>query len=383
MKILSVPVRYAFTLLELMIAISMGMLLVYAAMAGFRITSQTVTSANRLALENSLLRAGFSEALHELDFWTAYDNPQSKDSTDQALRNPNLPFSQLPTASNRTTMAIQGAYVYSERENDKNWDATYPWPVSSSRTWWRANTAEFDQSIGRFGDYSIFASTSQSGFTANHTWLFDQMKMLHENLGYYAFCDYLPPSMLYTYIGKVGTKFDLIPEFTKNSSSTGPNNFRSSDGGSSFAQGRYRCTKNTTFFLVPLKPLGGAGKINKDNFRLRIVTGIGSHTGTVDEFMNTSLSSKPQLEAKPNHWPNVELQVTRFFNHNRFVCLNKIQLVNNVTGQLTELSFSALGTTMRGARQQRKPGNAGSGAGWAAWHGPNDTNNDKHLDFKP
>ena len=64
-------------------------------------------------------------------------------------------------------------------------------------------------------------------------------------------------------------------------------------------------------------------------------------------------------------------------------CLNKIQLVNSLTGQLTELSFSALGTTLRGARQQRKPGNAGSGAGWAEWYGINDTKNDKNLDFKP
>ena len=94
MKIVPIKIRDAFTLIELMIAISMGMLLVYAALAGFRVTSQTVTSANRLALENSLLRAGFSEALHELDFWTAYDNPQSTDSTEQALRNPSLPFSQ-------------------------------------------------------------------------------------------------------------------------------------------------------------------------------------------------------------------------------------------------------------------------------------------------
>ena len=52
-----------FTLIELMIAISLGMLLVYTATAGFRSASQSVTLSNRLALENSLLRAGYFAAV--------------------------------------------------------------------------------------------------------------------------------------------------------------------------------------------------------------------------------------------------------------------------------------------------------------------------------
>jgi prepilin-type N-terminal cleavage/methylation domain-containing protein len=65
--------RRGFTLIELMIAITLGMLLVYTAIAGFRVASQCATISNRLSLENSLIRAGITEAHQQLDFWTNLD----------------------------------------------------------------------------------------------------------------------------------------------------------------------------------------------------------------------------------------------------------------------------------------------------------------------
>ena len=48
--------RHAFTLIEMMIAVALGSLVVYIATAGIRTAAQSVASANRLALENSILR---------------------------------------------------------------------------------------------------------------------------------------------------------------------------------------------------------------------------------------------------------------------------------------------------------------------------------------
>lgn len=367
-----------FTLLEMMIAISLGMLLVYTAMAGFRVASQSITTANRLALENSLLRAGFSEALHEVDFWTSYDDPQSTVPADQALRKSQMPFSPLPTtAPIQTSTPAQGVYLYSENETDTGWDAGYPWPANSPRTWWRANAAEWHDSIGRSGNYSLFAAIGGN----THPWLFNQMDMLHSRLGYYAFCDYLPPSMLYSYIApdpQQNGKIDLVMNFTKAGTQ-----FRNGDGGTNFPQGRYRCTKDTSYLLVPLKPLGGTAQISAGNFRSIVATGVGANVSSVSTLNQRSLSSRPQLDAKPTYWPEVKLQVARYLCYNRFVCLNKIGFVNTLTGEPIELSFTAIGTTLRGARQQRKPGAPGSGAGWAAWYGPREIDNDRHLDYDP
>lgn len=374
------PIRMsAFSLIEMMIAISLGMLLVYAAMAGFRVASQSITSANRLAMENSLLRAGFHEALNEVDLWTAYDDPQSTVAADQALRRAQMPFSPLPTTPRimASTPSETEGYVFSESENDIGWDHLYPWPASSSRTWWRANAAEWHDSLGRSGNYTLFSGIGGSP----HPWLANQMHMLHTNLGYYGLCDYLPPSMLYAYIGpdpSQGGAVDMVRDFVRASTS-----FRNGDGGTNFAQGRYRCTKDTSFLLVPLKPLGGTAHVTVGNIRRNYSTGVGTSVGALTDFMNRGLSSRDQLEQRPSHWPEIKVQVARFLSHNRFVTLSKIGFTNKLTGQPLEISFTAIGTTLRGARQQRKPGAPGSGAGWAKWWGPNETDNDRHLDYDP
>lgn len=361
----------AFSLIEVMIAITLGMLLVYAAMAGFRVASQTITSANRLATENSLLRAGFHEALNEIDLWTAYDDPESTVAGDQALRRPQMPFQQMPTTPLLIPATALNGWTYSEAETDLGWNHQYPWPASSPRTWWRANGGEWHNSNKRHGKYNLFAAIGSSP----HPWLFTQMEMLHTNLGYYAFCDYLPASMPYTYIDSTG---DMSPMFTNAGTA-----FRNGDGGASFAQGRYRCTKDTSYPIVPLEPLGGTGMITTSNVRTKFNTGVGANVNSVRDLMNRSLSTRKQLDQKPPHWPEVKVEVARFICHNRFVSLSKIGFTNTLTGQQIELSFNAIGTTLRGARQMRKPGAPGSGAGWARWWGPNETDNDRHLDYNP
>src|SRR6187551_3018871 len=69
--------RRAFTLLELMISVSLGMLIVYVAVAGFRTASRAITTTNQLATENAILRAACLEANERLDFWTDFDDPDS------------------------------------------------------------------------------------------------------------------------------------------------------------------------------------------------------------------------------------------------------------------------------------------------------------------
>ena len=78
--------RRGFTLIELMLAMALGMVIVFTAFAGIRVAGQCYTISTRLSLENSMLRVGFMQSLDELDFWTSYDNPYD---SNMAIGTPN------------------------------------------------------------------------------------------------------------------------------------------------------------------------------------------------------------------------------------------------------------------------------------------------------
>ena len=91
---LSSVIRGAFTLLELMIAIVLSAIIIFTAVSGLRTMAQAVTAANRLSLENALMRAGYFTAQDQLDFWTNADDTTdvSPQRSRQKLRAQSLPF---------------------------------------------------------------------------------------------------------------------------------------------------------------------------------------------------------------------------------------------------------------------------------------------------
>ena len=173
--------RSGFTLIELMLAVALGSLLVYTAIAGFRVASQTVTITNRMCLENSLIRAGIGEAHNQLDFWTNLDDPD--DTANQRLRAaaiananahggnmggdglptstglafapmkavfpPNMlprspgtisPRSQVPrfpNALNPQVLTTAQLDSMADWEGDAGFDPTYVWAPHDPRTWYR------------------------------------------------------------------------------------------------------------------------------------------------------------------------------------------------------------------------------------------------------
>ena len=86
--------RKGFTLIEMMIAVALGTLVVYTALAGFRTLSQALTTSKQLATENALLRTGMALALEEVDFWIESDNPD--DTNRQQMRGTNGRFAGMP-----------------------------------------------------------------------------------------------------------------------------------------------------------------------------------------------------------------------------------------------------------------------------------------------
>jgi prepilin-type N-terminal cleavage/methylation domain-containing protein len=90
-------------------------------------------------------------------------------------------------------------------------------------------------------------------------------------------------------------------------------------------------------------------------------------------FLGTATVVKPLMERKPSHWPDISLAVTRYHAAGHLVNTCTVRWANLQTGQVASVTFNAIGTTLRGARQQRH-----RVSGWARWDSP--TSRDPNLD---
>jgi hypothetical protein len=292
--------RHGYTLIELILAISLGMVILLTAFSGMRMASQTITLAKRMSLENDVMRAGYFIAVEEADTWRMYDNPddpgagQSSSSlgtsSQQCLRcwdaNPSwnrgmsfTPFSVSMPASGGGSPSPLGLTPISETQ--RGWDPCYTWPASDSRTWFHGNIDEMVWSTQHiFGLYGIFCHhksnpnlSSYNNFgvnfgmaSPNHTWQCNMLESLKNGLGYYGVCEYVPANTIYGVNGDpggdnaFGTGDDidnhLEPEWCDPQGNGGGIQWRFSDndGGTQWPRGLYRNTRDATYPIVPASP---------------------------------------------------------------------------------------------------------------------------------
>lgn len=479
------PVVAAFTMIELMISIALGSLIIITAMAGFRAASQSVTSANRMSLENSLLRAGYWQAETDLDFWTNLDNPTLPDSqrplkgigaftdwTSQG-RQHGLPFTPMYAATNslqssgiwvkggtvpmvtgptdlntilpRQAVMPTSALTTETFENDTGWDPTFAWAPHDPRTWSRANMAEKDLQSNSMpnlpggnpanlpilvnGRYAIFGDTgpgadlqsysilpdpnltvNQSGSSQQlvqisytgypsggiHPWYYRQLNSLINAMGYAAFCDYLPANAIYTWYTNQGdrtlgdiNKFGISPNY----------NFCNWDGNQRSSRGIYRNTYATSYGYLnprapddyrvqpapnPMSPPPVPNNLRQWHYQYfqsdygAFDTTAGGWSGVVDLQWFLSHANFPEkvMGQRPDNWPDVQTSVGRLIKNAHFVAVAKVRRTSPLTGEVIELSWCGLGSTLRGARQQRLR----DGQGWARWDNRSGATNDPNLD---
>lgn len=491
----------AFTLIEMMIAVALGGLIVYTAVAGFRAASQTITAANRLSVENGMLRAGYLEAQMQLDFWTNLDDP-SKPNSERPLRQSDsgkgLPFAPMKQAFQATSSlsltgprsdwtkplnaimprvigSLPGSVTVADPwENDFGWDPTYSWSVHDPRTWNRANMAEkerhHDDEGGTwrmrqpdntlppfyFGRYGIFANCftnpgplysyrinparlgrmsavggasaggtstgssdeeiqlSYAGFPVDgtHRWLYRQMRSLFKCIGYAGACEYLPPNMIYTWYTQSNQWYVTYGGIDKlclaqwhGGEDGGRSPLCNGDGDQRTSRGIYRQTYSVSFgYFNPRAPDNyGPGKENVTTppniQRLRewhyqhYTTDYGAYEDDNNEaswngrdrmqwFINhvnhpeTIFTPRTDRSGhRPAHWPDVYVSVGRYIKNARHVALAKVRQISPFTGETIELSWTGLGTSLRGARQQRH-----ATTGWARWDNGSNPTIDPHLD---
>jgi prepilin-type N-terminal cleavage/methylation domain-containing protein len=397
------PTR-GFTLIEMLLAITLGTMVVYIAVAGVRVAAQSIATANRLSLENAILRTGVVVALEHTDFWTDHDQPYPVDVVkDQPLRGTaldnssppvlrGLPFT--PFIASRTTTGYRAPAAASPtvsvptgvspvvasglNENESGWDPN-AWNAAEARGWSWGNLAErTSRWSGRssrnvpiakyklFGHYETIASTDPS--LSPHHWQQRQMDGLLRSLGSYGMYDYIPANtglMIYEKVlsGSERDQWKVSPEWC--SPDGGPYYRLASDGNLSFALDRMANTWGTVF-QVPNRSVAPAdlSRLSNRRYGTGIAISASSNQNSANEIKQL-LSDGEQLTPvlhdadangyanKPTHWPSLTVRNLRFIRTGAFINLNRIAWTNPLTGQGTELSFTCFGTTLRGARQQR------------------------------
>jgi hypothetical protein len=95
----------------------------------------------------------------------------------------------------------------------------------------------------------------------------------------------------------------------------------------------------------------------------------------LQEFIEKTIALEPIMQFSPDSWPIVSIGTARYIKSAKYVNISKINWTDPFTGNTSELSFTGIGSSLRGARMQRKPG-----GGWANWDNAPGAVIDEHLD---
>jgi len=405
--------RHAFTLIELVIAIALGMMVVLVAFAGFRVAAVTVQKANRLAVENSLIRYGLGRAMEDVDFWVGWDDPD-RPADGQRLRastaaatvgcdDPRAGTLGLPFAPMATVFPPHRAPgSATSSELDRGWDPDNHWSAADPRTWYHGQIMVRRQNnhvlTSTYGCYSLFTnldtavtarSASLASFTSSasdaqwntygtglaplHTWRDNQVYGLTQALGFYGMADYLPNNTVYWALGATsgqnGDDAECQPRMLDSWGTwqTGqPWRLSPFTGiGAAKPFTRSHLLDTAALQMISAGPGGAAVSwpakgLFEENFRYQQVGARGELT-VAQTLYTQGLVTSDLLSERPATWNDLRLQVFRSGMRGRMGAVVSLAWFDPQTGREQGLTFDVPGTTLRGARQQRNKD------GWAKW----------------
>lgn len=289
---------------------------------------------------------------------------------------------------------------------------------------------------GPYGPYAGYTAASIPSRT--WTWLANQIHFLQDALGNQGMCDYLPSgtamqhfgtqgrwpagqAMVSLYHWGAGTAYRFGPAtaakpvtITLPGASGRSQDWCRIDERLSFSLSAVRdganysdtpffnissaslnASRSYTYPLLPFSPYSGAWVVGISNLGDSVPNtaltpaerakndrkawpGSREQVFTVQPLINRMTTVQPLLPQRPPGWPNLQLSVHRVLSWSHFAQQVRIRWTDKATGQVAELGLNGIGTTLRGARQQRRPDR-----GWAAWFAPDDPRNDPTLDSPP
>jgi hypothetical protein len=140
------------------------------------------------------------------------------------------------------------------------------------------------------------------------------------------------------------------------------------DGGDHIMKGRVRNTNGSRYF-IPSRPnatVVTCRALAKIGYNGRDTDGGYAYRDSrrITDFLSLTGVSRRAMPSRPEHWPDVTATVHRFIERGHPVTLCVISSVHPLTGARLSIPFTTVGTTLRGARQQRLPQIVGNN-GWA------------------
>jgi prepilin-type N-terminal cleavage/methylation domain-containing protein len=368
----------AFTMIEMMIAITLGALVVYTAIAAIRVAANAMTTAQRMATENSMLRIGVEAAVDEADYWIGSDDPEP------GRPKPLRAFDAQ--GGGRAFTDFRDANFFDGGGSQTSWSAgnrlgwnssPLAWAPCDPRTWCRANVAEEHSPRSYWGNFSVYANIDNS--RAWHTWHASQIRGIVDTLGFYGLFEYLPSNGFAVYHAPrsnsaktpkgASTNISyggMVEALTVNGRWLCP-----TDGGDNTMKGRIRNTNGSRYYLPGPQAATAADsrRLAKIGYEARSSTGGYTSDGETHQvlrgFLDTTRTNQELMRSNgtlvaPTHWPEVTYRVHRFIERGHPVTLCVVEMTSPLTGAQVALPFTTVATTLRGARQQRKPT-----SGWA------------------
>jgi len=249
----------------------------------------------------------------------------------------------------------------------------HPPPPGKGNTTYPSENTNKRQLFGKYHD----VASSDPG--SPHGWQQRQLDGLNRSMGFIGVFDYLPanaPLMIYEKDALLGDAWTVSREWCY-VNSPNPNipgstigefhlgNWGGVSSGFHFATDVLNRTMENVFIFPRgySDPTLGLAPLNR-----QLLTEIGSkryRTGSWSarsnnasedsiERMNTEGETRvPYLGYRPETWPDLEVSSVRHVRNGSQICMNRITWTNPLTGTLLTMSFNSIGTTFRGARQQR------------------------------
>jgi prepilin-type N-terminal cleavage/methylation domain-containing protein len=341
--------RHGFTLIEMTISVALGTLIVLVASAGFRVASQTVTMANRLSQQNSMLRTAVVAANEEMDFWESFDS--RSDPAKQVLRGATYPFAPMDFRNPDTVLDFNPAHP-------RLW-----W---SGELWSANRLSDGTNYQRRFGDYSLFGRQGLTTYdtipsyhnpvvgygtldlVSDRTWRHNIVPYLSNNLGYMAAFDYLPANFVYGFFDSSG---DMPIEFGQ--PGVGPGRFRNSWHGGNKPLQKVEAGHDNGYILTNTTGVSGYPNTHPNSHRASYNDNGGTWTDTLYPDRFNAFPVVSFANTLPPMWPTVRMQVKVCYQWMDFRHQVLISQLDPFTGNSTSMVLHGMTTTLRGARRQR------------------------------
>ncbi|MBA3683780.1 MAG: prepilin-type N-terminal cleavage/methylation domain-containing protein [Planctomycetes bacterium] len=386
------PTR-AFSLVELLVAMALGLIVAFTAYAGLRVAVKTMAVAQQLSRENRVIAEGYVQGMTEADLWYAVDDPfdaagqrqrtawNEAGTLDQVLDDaPGVIGADGVTGQPFVAMDLPEGY----------WN----WNIADPRTWGTQGfhkSRTFQNALGG-GEWAT-GSNSQIGCIGHpdqvNAWMHGVQDRMFSSLGWTGYLDYLPNAQPVCYYLGLDASGQTINDFGNGVLGTP----YAPDGWPYIGTAPYWSPQHMTFFPLklwmamrrpliwdtsgesPEKAIGrtgvhlygistgfaprggwtGAGAAAQPLRSARSSYSFGEWEAAADALA----ASSPLLSLVPTGWPQLDVRVER---RNQGLIFGQttvaITVTNPTTGSTRAYRFMPIATSLRGARQQRQ---------WSHW----------------